>query len=279
MLGRKVAVIGGTGGIGRALARVLAAQGASVLVVGQTFRDAGVAGITFRQADLSLMSEARRIGAQLPAEELDEVIFTTGIFAAPQRQQSTEGLERDMAVSFLSRMVIFDAIAGRLGQNRPTAASGRPRVFIMGYPGTGQIGTLGDLNAEQSYSAMRVHMNTVAGNEMLVLEAANRYPHLSVFGLNPGLIRTDIRRNFLGSTRWLFALVEGLIGLLTPTPETYARRIMPLLLHPDLDRHSGAFFDAKAQAILPSPGLTPSHIEVFLAESRALVARTTTTHP
>ncbi len=32
---------------------------------------------------------------------------------------------------------------------------------------------------------MPVHMNTVAGNEMLVLDAAKRYPNASIFGLNP----------------------------------------------------------------------------------------------
>jgi NAD(P)-dependent dehydrogenase (short-subunit alcohol dehydrogenase family) len=39
--GRQVAIVGGTGGIGRALSRHLAALGANVIVVGQTFRDAG----------------------------------------------------------------------------------------------------------------------------------------------------------------------------------------------------------------------------------------------
>src|SRR4051794_12519964 len=69
----------------------------------------------------------------------------------------------------------------------------KPRVFIMGYPGTGQAGTPDDLNAEKSYSAFPVHMNTVAGNEVLVLDAATRHPSASVFGLNPGLIKTNIR--------------------------------------------------------------------------------------
>jgi hypothetical protein len=32
----------------------------------------------------------------------------------------------------------------------------------MGFPGTNEKGDLEDLNAERSYEAMRVHMNTVA---------------------------------------------------------------------------------------------------------------------
>ncbi|MFF8803174.1 MULTISPECIES: SDR family NAD(P)-dependent oxidoreductase [unclassified Methylobacterium] len=42
-----MAVVGGTGGIGRAIARDLAARGAEVIVVGQTFRDQATKGIRF----------------------------------------------------------------------------------------------------------------------------------------------------------------------------------------------------------------------------------------
>jgi NAD(P)-dependent dehydrogenase (short-subunit alcohol dehydrogenase family) len=97
--GMKIVIVGGTGGIGRALSRFMASRGASLVVVGQTFRDSGVPGVEFIKADLSLMHEAQRVAAQLPAETADLVIFTTGIFAAPKRQETAEGLERDMAVS------------------------------------------------------------------------------------------------------------------------------------------------------------------------------------
>jgi len=274
--GLNIAVVGGTGGIGRALARELAGQGASVTVVGQTFRDAGQPGMRFIRADLSLMSEARRVAAELPAETLDLVVFTTGIFAAPRRQETAEGLERDMAVSFLSRLVILQGIAPRLGIQR-SISKPKARVFVMGYPGTGQSGTLGDLNAERAYSAMATHMNTVAGNEMLVLDTARRYSHFNVYGLNPGLIKTDIRSNFLGGNKFLFAVLEGLIGLFTPNAEDYARRITPLLLAPALEDHSGSLFNNKAQAVLASPGLTPAHTAAFLAESDALLQRAGTT--
>ena len=53
--GMKIAIVGGTGGIGRAFSRFLASRGASVVAVGQTFRDTDVPGIEFIKADLSLM--------------------------------------------------------------------------------------------------------------------------------------------------------------------------------------------------------------------------------
>jgi len=97
--GYKVAVVGGTGGLGRAIAQTLASRGASVTVVGQTFRDQGVPGLDFMQADLSLMREAERVGKALPAEELDLVVFTTGIFAALRPLSPMARTSRDFSQS------------------------------------------------------------------------------------------------------------------------------------------------------------------------------------
>ena len=270
--GLKVAVVGGTGGIGRALSRVMASRGADVIVVGRTFRDSDVPRIEFMSADLSLMREAKRVGEALPAETLDIVVFTTGIFAAPRRQETAEGIERDMAVSYLSRLVILRETAPRLAATR-RAASMKPRLFIMGYPGTDQAGMLDNLNGEKSYSAVPVHMNTVAGNEMLVLDAARRYPNVNVFGLNPGLVKTEIRTNFLGEGTLRFRFVEWMIGVVNPSVETYAKRLTPLLVSPDLEAHSGAMFNQKGNAILPSQKLTDAaYVNAFIAASEALVA-------
>lgn len=272
LTGKKAVVVGGTGGIGQAISRRLAARGADVIVVGQTFRDANVKRIQFIYADLSLMREARRVAGLLPVETADLVIFTAGIFAAPTRQETTEGLERDLAVSYLNRLVILRNIAPRLGKERPKKAA-KPRVFNMAYPGTGQIGNPNDLNSEASYSAMTAHMNTVAGNEMLVLDGAKRYLHLNIFGLNPGLIKTNIRSNFLGGRKFLSSLVEGLIGLLMPSADDYAEGIVPLLVSPDLEGHSGAMFNRKGLPIMPSAGLSDGHVSSFLSVSDALVER------
>ncbi|MBR1329254.1 SDR family NAD(P)-dependent oxidoreductase [Bradyrhizobium ottawaense] len=270
--GLNVAVIGGTGGIGRAFSHQLAARGANVLVVGQTFRDQDMPRITFMKADLSSMRDARRIGSALPAGKMDIVVFTTGIMAGPKREVTGEGIERDLAVSYLSRRVILNEIAPRLGKDRAWADL-RPRMFVMGFPGTEQRANVDDLNSERSYKRFAAHSNTVAGNEVLVIEAASRFPDVDVFGLNPGFVKTNIRANLLGS-RALFAVVEWLTSFMMVEPDAYAERLVPLLVSRDLNGRSGAMFNNKAEAILASPSSTePSYAAALMGASDRLVSR------
>ena len=139
LLGKRVTVIGGTAGIGRALARAAAAHGASVTVVGRTFRDTGVSNIAFTPvADLGSLAAAKQLGRDLPPA--DFVLLTTGTGPAPQREETAEGIEKDMAVSCLSRLVILRELVPRL----PAGA----RVGVWGMPGNGIAGArVDDLNA------------------------------------------------------------------------------------------------------------------------------------
>ena len=162
------------------------------------------------------------------------------------------------------------AVADRLGAHR----QGRPRVFVMGFPGTGELGNPDDLNAEESYEQFPAHMNTVAANEALVLDAAARFPRLGVFGLNPGLVKTSIRGNALGGTDSIrFKLVETVIGWFTPSPERYAETIVPVLLAPELDGESGFHFNKKGTPIEPSKGMDTARVAAFTGATEALLSR------
>src|SRR5688572_4101499 len=271
--GKRVVVLGGTGGIGRALSRLMAARGAQVIIVGRTFREADTPGIRFMQADLELISEALRIGRTLPAEEFDLVVFTTGIMPGPERVETAEGIERDLAVSYLNRLAMLRELGPRLGRKRMNPGS-KPRVIVMGVPGANAQGHLEDLNSEKTYSPMPAHMNTVAGNEALVLYGARQYTDINFYGLNPGLIKSNIRSNMSGGQDSLrHRITEGIIGFLTMSADTYAERIVPLLFSTDIELASGAFFNQKAIAILPSEIMTPSYVNEYIEASDKLLRR------
>lgn len=162
--GKRLCVVGSTEGLGRAIARLWASRGAEATVVGRTFRDAGAERISFVRCDLSLLREAAALGECLP---IDVLLFTNRIISAPKRQVTAEGIERDMAVSFLSRHALLSTYLLRV--QAAAAAAAEPakvpplRLFVMGYPGQGKTAVLGDLNSEKSHGVMPAHMNTVAG--------------------------------------------------------------------------------------------------------------------
>jgi NAD(P)-dependent dehydrogenase (short-subunit alcohol dehydrogenase family) len=271
--GKRIVVVGGTGGIGRALSMVMADRGAQVTIVGRTFRDVHMPRIGFMKADQELMSEAQRIGQTLSAEEIDLIVFTTGIMPGPKRQETSDGIERDLAVSYLSRLVMIREIGPRLSKTRTNSIS-KPRVFVMGMPGTNATGNIEDLNSEKTFSPMPAHMNTVAGNEALVLYGARQYPDINFYGLNPGLIKSNIRSNISGGQGSIrHRITEGIIGILTMSADTYARRIVPLLFSTDIESASGAFFNQKAIAILPSEIMTQSYVNEYIEASDKLLMR------
>jgi len=241
-------------------------------VVGRTFRDEPAARLTFVPADLSSMSEATRIGRELPAESFDVVLFTTGIIAARTREETQEHVERDVAISYLSRLAILRGLSPRLGSARDIGAP-RPRVFVMGSPGVGTLGDPDDLNSEQNYRPMVAHANTVAGNEILVLGAPDRFAGPAFFGLGPYLIKTGIRSNLLGDGSITHKLVETAVGIFMQSPETYAKRMVPLLFAPELEGRTGLMFGHKAQPIRPTQGLDRTYVDRYLSASEALLQR------
>jgi len=271
--GKKLLIVGGTNGLGRAIARLALARGAEVTVVGRTFRVEAHPRLAFVQADLSSMARSLRTGRELEVEDVDVALFTSGIIAAKTREETEEGVERDVAVSYLNRVAILRGIGTRLGSARPAGAPS-PRVFVMGSPGTGQLGEPDDLNTERSYSVMRAHGNTLAGNEALALGADGAFPGPDYFGLGPGLIKTGIRENYLGRGGSLgYKLFEGAIGLLMQSPEKYASRVVPLLFTPQLDGRSGLLFNRLGKPVLPSAGFDRDHVARYMKASNDMLDR------
>ena len=272
LLGKKVAIIGGTGGIGRSLAKELTSKGAEIIVVGRTFLDQDNPRIRFIRADLSSLKTAKKIAQDLPAESLNMIIMTQGIFTGRKRLVNEENIELDMAISYLSRFVILNEIVGRIGKNICEKGS-KPRVFIMGFPGGERDAILEDLNSEKSYNYLNAHYNTVVGNEALVLDSASRYPSINFYGLNPGLIRSNIL-SVLFNNRFLLRLNQIIIGLLFQSSEKYAEKIIPLLVSPDIEQSSGFMFGRNGDPIHSNPRLMDkSYLTKLIEESEKLIEK------
>jgi hypothetical protein len=215
---KRLLVIGGTNGLGRAIAGLAMARGADVTVVGRTLRE------------------------------------------------------------FPEGQPILKGISGRLGIARPAGAP-QPRVFVMGSPGSGQLGNPDDLNSELRYKAMGAHANTLAGNEALSLGADGTFPGPAYFGLGPGLIKTGIRENWMGRDGGLsYRLFEGAVGLFLQSPDQYARRVVPLLFTPELNGRSGILFNRKARPTSPSKGFDAAYVTGYMIATTQLLNRALASH-
>lgn len=250
--GKNVTVIGGTGGLGRAIAQSAAAKGAAVTVVGRTFRDKGVANMSFVPADFTTMASAAEVGRKLG--KADVIVLSHGIVPRDKREESPDGIELDMAVSCLSRLVLLREL---LPRQEPGT-----RVFVYGMPGNGSDDhKLDDLNCEKGYAGGFgfTHMNTVICNEAIVHhlaaqeKAKGEGKGVALFGMNPGLLVTDIRAPMHGGrASFKGRMMEGLVGLFTPSLPKYADRMVALFFAPGLQAHSGAMFGQSGGAILPN---------------------------
>lgn len=115
-----------------------------------------------------------------------------------------------------------------------------------------------------------------------IIGAKDRFPGPAFFGLGPGLVKTGIRANYLGEGSTTHTLSETAIGILAQSPESYARRVVPILFAPELEGRTGLMFDSRTrremphggdQPILPTQGLDKSYVDRYLTASEALLRR------
>ena len=149
LAGKTVLITGGTGGIGKATAIALAAQGARVGITGRDQARARTAAVDISQqsrnpmvdafaADLSSQTEVRRLAAAVldAYPRLDVLVNNVGGFWA-HRRLTTDRLEHTFAVNHLASFLLTSlllatrkrcpgCVRARAGAGQPIDAS-RPR--------------------------------------------------------------------------------------------------------------------------------------------------------
>ena len=269
--GCKAVVFGGTKGIGRAIADSLNTFGAEkVVVVGRSLKTPLADGMEFVKADMSSMKTcAKLIEENQVLKDViggaDHIIFTVGITPRRVREETSEGIEMDLAVSYLSRLVLVEELANMKKNNQ---LKNDVKLWVMGFPGVKNVPSgINDLNAEKSYKLMPQHIHTVIGNECIVHKFKDKF---DVYGLNPGLISTDIRSNVLGSG-FKQKLVESFISLVTISAKKYGERTARLMLSPQLDGKSGLLFNQAGREVHRNPWCTDENVEEFMKQSKKLL--------
>ncbi|SDA57998.1 SDR family NAD(P)-dependent oxidoreductase [Mesorhizobium qingshengii] len=254
--GRRIALVtGGTDGIGKAIALVLAKAGVDVIIIGSIGEKgtavanelqaaSGDCHVEFLQADLSLMSNVDALAAQVSARwpRLHYLVLCAGVMCG-RYTRTAEGIETNFALNYLSRFALTEALLPCL------VASGDSddvsRILVIG--GAAQNGKIQyeDVNLTKRFGILRVVSQFCEANDEFVLElsrriaAAHSSSHVTVTGLKVGVVRTGIRRQF---PLWMKLLVPLLDPFLSRSPKQIAASALHLLLGPKFEGETGALF-------------------------------------
>jgi len=125
----RAVVTGATGGIGEAIARRLAREGLTVVLVGRSDERlegargriaAGVPGadLVLEQADLAEQSQVRDLARRLAAAPHPDIVISNAALIAPPDRLTADGLPRVLAVNHLAPYVLLRTLAATVDRAR-----------------------------------------------------------------------------------------------------------------------------------------------------------------
>jgi NAD(P)-dependent dehydrogenase (short-subunit alcohol dehydrogenase family) len=255
---RTVLITGATDGVGKVVAKRLAASGARVLVHGRsdekgrnTVRDiqraAGDSRVEYHRADLASLDEVRRLAHELTAahDRIALLINNAGIgFGAPGagRETSRDGHELRFAVNYLAPFLLTHLLLPALRRGAPA------RIVNVASLGQSRI-DFGDVMLERGYDGMRAY-----GQSKLALI-------MFTFDLAASLQGTGVTANAIHPATLMNTKMVAEAGFRPRTTvEEGAEAISHLATSPQLEGASGQFFDGKRAS--------RAHREAYDAQAR-----------
>jgi NAD(P)-dependent dehydrogenase (short-subunit alcohol dehydrogenase family) len=185
-------------------------------------------------ADLSRLSEQKRVGHEIAAEpRIDILINNAGAFFN-RRMQTEDGLEMTFALNHMSYFVLTNILL-------PKLPPGARIVCTASDAHKGARLALDDLQARKRFSGWRAYANSKLCNILFTRELARRIAGTGVTAncLHPGFVRTrfgDASGGLLGK---LVVLAKNLMAI---SVEDGAKTIIYLASSPNVGLVSGEYF-------------------------------------
>lgn len=272
-------ITGGTDGIGKAAAYVLAQQGATLLLHGRD-PDKGRRAveelqarsrnraIEFLQADFGSLAQVRQLAAtvKLRTARLDVLINNAGgIFA--RRTLSEDGYEKTFAVNHLAPFLLTRLLLGTV-QAAPSARI----VNTASQAHKGARIPFDDLQATRRYSAMGAYGTSKLANILFTRVLANQLKGTTVTAtcLHPGFVRTGFGRGLDSNVvaKHLFRF----FARFARTPEKGAETLVYLASSPEVAGESGGYYFDCRPATPSAAARDDASAERLWQVSEALVA-------
>lgn len=219
------AIITGTGGLGYEDALALARAGCEVIIAGRNpqkgadavakIRDAiPQSSVRFEQVDLASLKSVGEFCARLTdqRDSLDLLINNAGVMVPPQRQETVDGFELQLATNYLGHFALTAGLLPLLKKGQDSRVISLSSIAARG----GAI-NFDDLNAEKGYIPMQVYSQSKLACLMFAFELQRRSDAngwgITSIAAHPGVARTELVQNGAGS-RSLFGVVRGFLPFL-----------------------------------------------------------------
>ncbi len=237
-----VLVTGATDGLGRRVARELAAKGATVLLHGRSperlrarledlRRETGGEKLGSYLADLSSLDEVRGLAEQVLTEHdrLNVLVNNAGIISR-EREESGDGHELTFAVNYLSHFLLTGLLLPLLWDSSPS------RIVNVASAGQSPI-DFDDPMLERGYDAMGAYTRSKLAQITFTFELAERLRDtgVTVNALHPASLMDT-------------KMVRDAIGYTMSTVEEGAEAVFRLAASPEVEGVTGRYFDGTREA-------------------------------
>ncbi|MEO1518926.1 MAG: SDR family NAD(P)-dependent oxidoreductase [Bacteroidota bacterium] len=253
MENKKIVIVGGTDGIGRALANCLVTKN-KVLIIGRSdekgkyFVAENGGNANYLTTDLSILKNIPPLveKIKLHFEEVDFIVHTADILRS-KRLATTEGIEITIAIKFYSRILFNQLMIGEEKAYQPdriihvAAPCYAPKNFMKNFPFPADAG---------SFEAHKVGQ---ISNEFygLLMKRKLATRNIKINILNPDFVSTNIHKNgeLNKLVKFLYPLVARLFVGKSKTPEEYAKIPFSILKNENKDANEFTFINAKGKRI------------------------------
>ena len=250
MTGKTCVVTGANSGIGKEIARGLAAEGSRVLMVarnrerGETARTEVSAAtdnpaVELLVCDLASQSQVRKLATTIldGCDRLDHLVNNAGLTLG-RRTLTEDGIETTFAVNHLAPFLLTNLLRDRLEASAPSRI-----VTVASDAHRGAEIDFDDLGGERGFSGWRAYQQSKLANILFNRELARRLQQTGVTAtcLHPGVVRTGFGRQGPAFIR----LGTRIAGMFLLSPKKGADTAIWLASSPEVEGASGGYYERR----------------------------------